>query len=182
MDYQILSNSSNGFQILKVITNIVYAVVIAGSLIVLVTTEIKGPNALMGLMSGYACILAAIFLLLSWLFKYTTGTSYLSKFTLITPFLLIISFICLIMVYLSSYFKRIASKDIPKSYYTFSRLSALFLIAQLFIILYSVTSDTFQSLKTFANKTFSILMLMSALNAIWVIYLGVILKFYTADG
>lgn len=182
MDYQILSNNTGSFHIFKVVTTIIYAVVIAASLIILTTTEISGKNALMGLMSGYGSILAAILLLLVWLFKYTMGTSYFSKFTLILPFVLIITFIGLIMVYLSSYFNRIASKDVPKSYYTFSRLSSLFIIAQIFIILYSISSDTFQSLKTLGNKTFSILMLMSALNAIWVIYLGVILKFHAADG
>jgi hypothetical protein len=182
MDYQNLSKNVNSFQPFKVITNIVYAVVIAGSLIVITTIGITGQNALIGLMSGYGSILAALFILLAWLLNYTTGTSYYSKFMLITPFALIISFISLIMVYLTAYFERISSSDVSKLYYLFSRLSVLFLIGQLFIILYSITSDTFQSLKTFSNKTFSILMLMSALNAIWVINLGVALKFYTADG
>lgn len=183
MELPILSNNNNNsFQIFKVITNIVYAVVIASSLIIIATTEINGQNALVGLMSGYGSILAAIFLLLVWLFKFTTGTSYFSKLMLVSPFILIIVFIILIMIYLSVFFKRIVKKDIPKSYYTFSRLSYLFIIAQIFIILSSITGEAFSNLKTFGNKTFSILMLMSALNAIWVIYLGVILKFYTADG
>jgi hypothetical protein len=183
MDLPILSNINNGgFQVFKIITNIVYAVVMASSLIIATTTEINGQNALVGLMSGYGSILASILLLLAWLFKYTTGTSYLSKLILMAPFMLIISFIILIMIYLSVYFKRISKKDIPKSYYTFSRLSYLFIISQIFIILSYITGDAFSSLKTFGNKTFSILMLMATLNAIWVIYLGVILKFYTADG
>lgn len=182
MDLLSLPNNNSGFQIFKIITNIVYAVVIAGSLIIVATTEINGKNALMGLMSGYGSILASIFLLVIWLIKYTSGTPYFSKFMLMFPFILIISFIILIMIYLSVFFKRISKKDIPKSYYTFSRLSYLFLIAQIFIILSSISGETFSTLKTFGNKTFSILMLMSTLNAIWVIYLGVILKFYTADG
>lgn len=182
MDLATLSNSNGSFQIFKIIINIVYAVIIASSLIIATTTEINGQNALVGLMSGYGSILAAIFLLLVWLFKYTTGSSYFSKLILVSPFILIIAFIILIMVYLSVFFRRIEKNDVPKSYYTFSRLSYLFIIAQIFIILSSISSDTFSNLKTFGNKTFSILMLMATLNAIWVIYLGVILRFYTADG
>lgn len=182
MERQSLSNNTNSFQVFKIITNIVYAVVIAGSLTVAVTTELTGRNALLGLISGYSAILAAIFLLLGWLFKFTMDTSYFSKLMLISPFVILIAFIILIMVYLSIYFTKIASKNVPSSYYTFSRLSSVFLIIQIFIILFSLTGETFQKLKTFSNKTFSVLMLMSTLNALWIIYLGVILKFYTSDG
>lgn len=182
MDLQSLSNNNNGFQIVKIIINMIYAVVIASILIIMPTTEINGKNALMALMSGYGSILACILLLLVWLIKYTTGTSYLSKIMLVSPLILIIIFIGLIMSYLSSFFKRIIKRDVPTSYYTFSRLSYLFLFAQIFIILTSISGESFSTLKTFTNKTFSILMLMSALNAIWVIYLGIILKYYTADG
>jgi len=177
-----MQNISNNFEIFKNMTNIVYAIVIACTLVIIITSSINNKNALIGLITSYGAILASLLLLLGWIFKYTLSSSYYSKLLLLTPFILLIIIISLILAYLSVYFNRITSNKISKYYYLFSNLSGLFLIIQMFIILSSVTNIDFAATKTFSSKTFTLLMFIATLNTIWVISLGVILKYYSTDG
>lgn len=177
-----MQNISNNFEIFKKMSNVIYAIVIACTLIIMITISINNKNALIGLIMSYGGILASILLLLAWVFKYTLNSSYYSKILLLTPFILLIIIVSLILAYLSIYFNRITSNKISNYYYIFSNLSALFLIAQIFIILSSITNIDFAATKTFGSKTFTLLMLLASLNTIWVVSLGIILKYYSTDG
>jgi hypothetical protein len=182
MDTQNISYSLGSFSIFKSITNIVYAIVIASGLVILITTGLTNQNAVIGLITSYGSILAAILLLLAWVFKYTIDTSYYNKLLLMLPFIVLIILVSMILTYLSVYFNRITSNKISDYYFLFSRLSALFLILQLFIIFSSVSNVNFAKTKSIENNTFAVLMLMATLNTIWVVSLGVILKYYSTDG
>lgn len=182
MDTQNISYSLGGFKIFTNMSNIVYAIVIASALIIAITTGLTNKNALIGLITSYGAILASTLLLLAWVFNFTIDTSYYNKLLLMVPFVLVIILVSMILAYLSIYFNRITSNKISDYYYLFSRLSALFLVAQLFTIFSSVSDLNFVKTKSIGNKRFIILMLMATLNMIFVVSLGVILKYYSTDG
>jgi hypothetical protein len=160
------------------LTNIAYAVVIASFIIIWITTGMTSQNGLTALISGYSGLLAALVFLvvLGWTNMDQT-VPIMTRLTSFIPFIVLIFIISLLVAYLSIYFERISTDQMSTYYYTFSHMSTLFLAVQIGILFRSILTTS-----SMDPKTFSILMLLGTINAIIVISLGVILKFYSTQG
>jgi hypothetical protein len=169
-------------ELYKNLSNISYALLVSGFIIVIVTTGITNQNSLSALISGYATLLVSLLFILwlNWI-----NMENIPLFTLIKnifPFLTIMTLLILLITFLSLYFDRIASNHVSTYYYTFSNMSTLFLIIQLIILFRELSTKSYEVTKTISPKIFSMLMLLTTINAIIVGTLGIILKFYITQG
>jgi hypothetical protein len=166
----------------KNLSNISYALLAAGFIIVIVTTGITNQNSLAALISGYATLLVSILFILWLNWINMENIPLFSILKNIFPFLTIIILITLLITFLSIYFDRIANNHVSSYYYTFSNMSTIFLIIQIIILFRELSTKNFEITKSINSKTFSILMLLTTINAIIIGTLGIILKFYITQG
>lgn len=164
------------------LSNISYALLAAGFIIVIVTTGITNQNSLAALISGYSVLLVSLLFVLWLNWINMENVPLFSLIKNIFPFLTIMTLIILLITFLSLYFDRIASNHISNYYYTFSNMSTVFLIIQILILFRELSTKNFEMTKTISPKIFSILMLLTTINAIIVGTLGIILKFYITQG
>jgi len=134
------------------------------------------------LMSGYSSILAGLLVLLAWVFRFIENTSMQNKVTTMLPFLFIIGFVSTMIVYLSVYFKDINLGRVSHYYYTFSSTFTIFLLVQIGFLVSVFASKAFETTQSLGSSNSSFLMLMSSVNFILAITLGIILAFYRTDG
>jgi hypothetical protein len=168
--------SSEEFQ--KII-NIPLAVIFASLIIIIVTTNMTDTNGLSALLGGYSGLFLGMFfvILINLLF---TNASYLGMF----PIVMILAIAGLLVFYLSVYFDRISKGEVSDYYIIFSTRSTMFLVIQLFIIFSAMYSKTLVDKNTtlFDNTTISLLGLFSVINMLFVLTIGIVLKFYSTQG
>lgn len=163
---------------LKQIMNVLLAIVIASSIIILITMNITDPNGLSALIGGYSGLFMGMFFTMV-VHLVFTKTTYLDML----PIVMIIVITGLLVYYLSKYFGKISSGNVSNYYSGFSLLSAILLFTQIIIVFHSMYNSTEEPrTKLFKDTTFSLLGLFSVLNMISVLTLGVILHFYTTQG
>jgi len=162
--------------------NISYALIIAGFIIVFITTGMTNQNSLTALISGYGVLISGIFFVAILNFSNMENLGLITRIINMVPFILIMFIIGLIMTYLSIYFDRISSKKVSDYYYSFSSLSIMFLIFQIFLLFNALMSKHYEATKQISGKVFSTLMLLGVINSIIVITLGITLKFFTTQG
>lgn len=134
------------------------------------------------LMSGYSSILAGLLVLLAWVFRFIENTSMQNKVTTMLPFLFIIGFVSTMIAYLSIYYKNISQGNVSNYYYTFSNTFTMFLLVQIGFLVSVFAGRAFETTQTLGSSNTSFLMLMSSVNFILAITLGIILTFYRTDG
>ena len=169
-------------ELYKNLLNISYALLAAGFIIVIVTTGITNENSLAALISGYATLLVSILFILWLNWINMENIPLFSLLKNIFPFLTIAILITLLITFLSLYFDRIANNHVSNYYYTFSNISTVFLIIQIIILFREISTKSFEITKSINPKIFSILMLLTTINAIIIGTLGIILKFYITQG
>jgi len=166
----------------KNLSNISYALLAAGFIIVIVTTGITNQNSLAALISGYSTLLVSLLFILWLNWINMENISLFSLLKNIFPFLTIIILITLLIIFLSIYFDRIANNHVSSYYYTFSNMSTVFLIIQIIILFRELSAKNYEITKSISPKIFSILMFLTTINAIIIGTLGIILKFYITQG
>ncbi len=162
------------------ISNFLYALIIAAVFAVFCTIGVESESALEALIGEYSIIGASILILLILKIKVIEPDRLLTMSTLFTlaPFMIILFIVIYYIVIVSIYFTKIASNKISDYYYSFSKISTLLLVAQIFLL---VSSAAKANITELSKKTFSILMFLGTINGIVVVTLGIILKFYTTD-
>ena len=173
--------------------NISYSIIIAGFIIILITTGSANQNGLTALITGYCAVLVAFifFITVNWINM--DNLSMYPLFKLLAICLVISGIIVIIISYLSIYFERISTNKVSSYYYSFSQLSTLFLMVQ-FIMLFSVFFKTNKNQGQGTNqglsqgitgkgieKNFSIILLLGLINIIIITTMGIVLKFYTTQ-
>lgn len=159
--------------------NFLYAIIIAAVFSIFCTVGVRTETAVEALIGEYSIIGAAVLLILVLKTLNIRDLGQLTQIsTLFTlgPFLLILFIVVYYIVILSIYFNKIVSNKISDYYYSFSNTSTILIVAQIFLLVSSIVKNT-----NLPQKTFAILMLLGTINAIVVITLGIILKFYTTD-
>ena len=161
------------------VANLLYAVIIATVFSIFCTVGMTTESALSALIGEYSIIGAAILIMTAIKMKSLIDSGDLVKMsTLLTmsPFLFILFIIIYYISIISIYFDKIVSNKISEYYYSFSKLTTVLIVSQIFLLVYTIANNI-----EIPRKTFSILMLLGTINAIVVITLGIILKFYTTD-
>lgn len=155
--------------------NVIFAIIIASCIIILITSNMTDKNGLSALIGGYSGLLLGMLfiILLNFLFK---RYSYFDMF----PLLMIIIIIGLLVSYLGVYFDKISSGEVSSYYVSFSLLSTLFLFTQIIMIFSAIYKS--QNKNLFSYTSFSLLGLLSVINIIIVITIGIVLHFYSTQG
>ena len=162
----------------KKVMNVLFSIIVASCVIIIITSNMTDSNGLSALMGGYSGLLLGMLfiIILNLLFKQST------YFDMI-PVLMIVIIVGLLLNYLRIYFDRISSGEVSSYYSNFSLLSTIFLFTQLIIIFGAIYSkNESDGSKLFKDSTFSLLGLLSVINIIIVITIGIVLHFYSTQG
>jgi hypothetical protein len=150
----------------------------------------QGNTALGAYISGYSVLTLGIMMILLILFNNILNTSQnMSTFNLLYtilittgPFLLMLGVISFILYLMITYKNNIINDHVSKGYYSFSSISVILLLIQLYIVYTNISTDKFETTGKISKVTSSIIYLLSVLSAICSIILFTILKYYTTDG
>lgn len=80
------------------------------------------------------------------------------------------------------YKNKIINEQVSNSYYSFSNVTIILILLQLYIIYSNISTDKFISSGKLSKVTSSIIYLINVLTIISSIILFTILKYYTTDG
>lgn len=178
----ILTNS------LSIYSVVYYSFIIVGLVLSIVSIFVRGSSGAIVTITAYTCILAGLLLILGILFDKLKGKTNTLMDTLnlikinIGPFLLL----ALTIVYLLSitiYYKpRISEGSISENYYTFSNLTIILICIQFAILYTGMNKQIFKQQGVLPLSYSSLIYLVGIINIIFVISIGVMLKYYTTDG
>jgi len=158
------------------VVNVPLAVIFASAIIILVTTNVNGENALRALIGGYMGLGLGILVLI---ILNLPPNNWIDLF----PFVMLIGIIMLMIVYLYRYFDRIAKGEVSGYYSSFSILSTIFLAVQ-FIMLASTIFNKSGEIdgKLLSDRAFSLFALFGVINYLIVLTIGIVLHFYSTQG
>lgn len=157
------------------------ALLVASTVIILVTTTMTDPNGLSALIGGYSGVVVGLLLTMVVITTFSPNTKYIE----LLPLFALMCVIGLMLYFLSSHFKEIAEGHVSPSYVSFSMLSTLFMGFQMGIILKSMYDHyRNESLNgvLFTQVTFALLGMFSVMHAMVVLTVGVILQYYGTQG
>ena len=170
----------------ETIINISYAFLIAGLLVVFFTAGTYNENALIGTISGYAASTCATILLAgltySTLITGNRKASWKDIFSILIPFIILFLIFGFSLALVSVYFDKISQDRVSDYYSLFSYMSVLFIIMQVYIIYSATTQKAFRESGNINGVTIVKLLLLSVINILILISLGVSLKFFSTDG
>jgi hypothetical protein len=162
--------------------NMTYAIIIAGFIIILITTGSTNQNSLSALIGGYSTVLVALLFFGTIIWINMNSEVMYPMFKLLAIFLNICGIIILLIVYLSIYFERIISDKVSNYYYSFSNLSTIFLAVQIMMLFSIFFNKKEGDMGRSLDKTFSIILLLGLVNIIIVTTIGIVLKYYSTQG
>jgi hypothetical protein len=161
----------------KKLINIPFAVIIASSIIIIITTNMTNKNGLIALLGGYSGLLLGLLfiIILNLIF---IKTSYLNMVPIITVMIIV----GLLLYYLNIYFDRILKSEVSSYYFSFSLLSLILLAVQIITIFNAIYSNTYEeNTQLFSNTTFALLVLCNVINIMVVLTIGIVLHFYSTQ-
>ena len=172
------------------LTNIYKAFIYVSAILFIIALNTTGDTTINATISGYATMIISILLIMTVVLNgFTQSTKGTSTFQMISalfltlgPFLLILGIIAALL-YLIITYKTIISEGHVSSYYgTFSFLSSILVLLQMYMLYDGIDSEKFQKTNRLSKITLSILSLAAVLNSLCVMILFIILKYYTTDG
>ena len=81
-----------------------------------------------------------------------------------------------------NYQSRITSGNVTNEYSTFSTISIILMLLEMYIFYGAMNSDLFMSSGKMPRISYSIMYLIGVINVVCVMILGVVLKYFTTDG
>jgi hypothetical protein len=150
----------------------------------------KGNMSLGALIAGYTMLIISILMILYVvLFNILQVTekegmfqTFLSMIITCGPFLLLLNIIGFVLYLVINYKNRILAGHVPNGYFTFSNITVIMILLQLYILNNGINTEKFEVTKKLSNITTSILYLYGVITAISSITLFMILKNFSADG
>jgi len=164
--------------------------IIAGYISFIIGFFSEGKVSLSAYIAGYSVVILGIMMILTILFnnilRVTEGqkTFQIIYTILLTsgPFLLMLGVIGFILYLMITYKDSIIEKHVSSSYYSFSNISVLLLLIQLYIVYANISTEKFESTGKISKLTSSILYLFGVLGAICSIIIYIILRYFRTDG
>jgi len=161
------------------LTNLLTAILVADVFCILCTIGVTTESGLEALIGEYSILGAVILLIMLLKTKGLLNSGIIDKMSVLmtmAPFLFLLFLVVYYIVIVSIYFQNIISKKISDYYYMFSKLSTGLILGQVLLLVYTMVKTV-----EIPKKIFTILMLLGTINAIVLITLGIVLKFYTTD-
>jgi hypothetical protein len=171
-------------------SSIYKAFIVASVISFLISFFSSGTVSLNASIAGYSTLILGIMMILIILFqgilKVNSNQSLLQVFFSIFistgPFILILAVIGFVLYLIINYKNLIIDQHVSQSYYTFSNITIILLLLQLYIVYTNITSERFESTGKLSKLTSSVIYLLGVLTSICSIILFTILKYYTTDG
>ena len=150
----------------------------------------EGKVSLGAYVAGYSVLILGIMMILLILFnsimKITEGQSILQILYAILlttgPFLLMLGVIAFILYLMIKYKSIILDNHVSGGYNSFSNITVILILIQLYIVYTNISSDSFETSGKMSKVTSSMIYLLGVLSAISSIILYTILKYFTTDG
>ena len=98
------------------------------------------------------------------------------------PFLLILGVIGFVLYLIITYKSNIVNDNVSQSYYSFSNITIILILIQLYIVFSNISTPKFEETGKISKVTSSIIYLLGVLSAISSIIMFTILKYFTTDG
>lgn len=168
------------------IINISYAFIIGGLIVVVLTVGVKNKNALIGTITGYAAATCAVILIAS--LTYTNIIIGLKKPEWTNIILTLMPFIILVLIFgfslslVSLFFNKISENKVSEYYGVFSYISVTFILLQIWLFFGATKQKSFRDSGYINKVTILKLLLLSILNMLTLITLGITLKYFSTDG
>jgi hypothetical protein len=164
--------------------------IIAGYISFIIGFFSEGKVSLGAYIAGYSVLILGIMMILTILFnnilRVTEGQStfqILYAILLATgPFLLMLAVIGFILYLMIIYKDSIIDRHVSSNYYSFSNISVILLLIQLYIVFTNISTEKFESTGKMSKVTSSIIYLLGVLGAISSIIIYTILKYFKTDG
>jgi hypothetical protein len=156
-------------------------VIIASIIIIFITTSVSGENGVISLIAGYSGLLAGLFFFIV-IVLLNLGSFKLSYIVDFFPMLLVITTIVVTLIYISKYSENIANEHVPYEYYTYSYISVILILLQLWFIISAMKNSDQNTLELFKQPIYSLVCLLWTINIIVVIILCTLLQFYNTNG
>jgi hypothetical protein len=166
------------------------ALLLASIIAIIIYNFSSGTTSLNALISGLVTLSLSLILIL-YIILYNIldikqNSSFLNTFLTILngigPFFMMFSVIALFLYLLIINKDRIINGHVSKSYYTFSNITILILLLQMYFVYKNTISSKFDSTRQISKMVSIILYLFNVITAICAITLFTILKYYSADG
>ncbi len=161
------------------ITNISYAFMIGGLIVVMLTVGTNNEGALTGTITGYAAATCAILFMSGLVYYNYQETTILKIFSMMTPFILLLAVFIYSFVLIGIYFDRIANNRVSGYYATFSYISVVLIFTQINILF---TDKLYKDTGTISQLTLSKMILIATINILALISMGISLKYFSTDG
>jgi len=149
----------------------------------------SGAVSLDSFIAGYSVLILGIMMVLTLLInnvlKMSQSSSLGSLLSILMatgPFLLMLGVIAFILYLMIKYKELIIEEKVSKGYYTFSNISVILLLIQLYIVYISINTQKFDETGKMSQIASSIIYLLGILGTISSIILFTILKYFTTDG
>lgn len=171
--------------------SLVYKALIFVSVILFfVSFGTTGNTTIGALISGYSALTLSILMILIMLLNnIVTINSDKPKSEMIStilmatgPFLLMLAVISLILYLIITYRNLIKDDHVSSSYHTFSNISIILFLLQIYLLYTNMDSEKFKSSGKLSSITSSLLYLLGVISSISALILFTILKFFTTDG
>ena len=149
-----------------------------------------GNISLGALISGYSVLTLSIFMILYIilfnLLQVTQNKGFFQTLLTMTtacgPFLLMLFVIGFVLYLVIKYKNRILTGHVSNSYTTFSNITIIMILLQVYLVYNSITTDKFESTRQLSKITTSLLYLYGVISVISSITLFSILNNFSADG
>jgi len=167
-----------------------YKALILGSVISFVISIFStGEISYNSMVSGYSILTLGVMIIILILYSKVSQTgenSWLLVLKNFGPFLSMLSIIAFVLYLIIYYKKPILNNQVSESYHTFSNITTILLLIQIYIVYTNIVSDEFSSGDKnkfkLSNTTTGVLILLSLLTSMSSLILFVILKYFRADG
>ena len=141
-------------------------------------------------LTGYSALIFGVMMILIILFKgiyheneNAGGFQLLTTILMNTgPFILKFGIVCFILYLLIVYKDAIIDEQVSPSYHTFSNITIILFLIQVYILYTNVNSDKFASTGKISKVSSSIMYLFGILSFMTSIILYIILKYFRTDG
>jgi preprotein translocase subunit Sss1 len=150
----------------------------------------QGEVSLGAYISGYSVLILAIMMILIILINnmmrvLKSPSTFEMIFSIIMttgPFLLMLGIIGFILYLMINYKNNIISGHLSPSYHSFSNITIILLLIQLYIVYTNIDTDKFETTGKLSPVVSSIIYLLGVLTGISSIILFTILNYFTTDG
>jgi hypothetical protein len=171
-------------------TSIYKAFIYVSAILFVIALNTTGNTTINALLSGYSILIAGILLIMTIILNgfqkmskgITTSQLILNILITIGPFLLILAIVGFLMYLLITYKTIISEGHVSGYYSTFTFLSSILILVQMYLLYMGVNNEKFQATNKLSKIISSIICLTAVLNSICVVILYIILKYYTTDG